>query len=76
VGVVRPRQSLINLSPPRSGSDGNGEEPRFGDIELSKVDVTVDLEQGDVATVSMVRTKSPSPPPSRIFEVQNVDLGV
>ena len=78
VGVLPPQQSFTNFSPPRTASDGNGEELQSGDVELSNLDVTVDLELSDVMTVSMARTslRSPSPPPSGLFEVQNVDSGV
>ena len=74
VGVVPPRQSLINFSPPSKGRDGVSEEERSGSIALSKLDITIDLELGDVPTASIARTKSPSP--TRMSKGQHADLRV
>jgi hypothetical protein len=71
VGVVPlPRVS------PRTGLDGASDDVRFRVVELSKVDVTVDLELSDVSTMSMTRTKSPSLPPTTMFDREQTDLGV
>jgi hypothetical protein len=70
VGVARPPQSLIKISPSRTGRDGNSGEERSRDVELSKLELTI-------STMSMTRTKSPSPPPTlTVFDGQNVDSGV
>ena len=65
----------MNLALVRTRHDGNREEERSGGVKLSKLDLTVDLELGDVSTISMTRTKSPFPPPTTMFEGQNIDSG-
>jgi hypothetical protein len=66
----------MRFSPVRTRHDGNREEGRSGGVELSKLDLTIDLELGDVSTMRMIRTKSPSPPATMMLECQNVDSGV
>jgi hypothetical protein len=49
-------------------------EQRSGGVEQSKLSITIDLELDHGSTISMTRTKSPSPPPTRMFQDLNVDL--
>jgi hypothetical protein len=57
----------VDLSPARTGRNENSEEERSGGVELSKLDVSIDLELADLSTMSIPRTKSPSPPPPTMF---------
>jgi hypothetical protein len=71
VGVVPLQPSGVSSS--RVWTNTSRDERSEG-FELSKLDVTVDLEVGVVPT--MTRTKSPSPPPTTMFDHQQVDSGV
>jgi hypothetical protein len=80
VGVRAPPQqsSLSPSSLVRTDRDGVSEDERSTSrvVEFSKVDMTIDLELSDVSTMGMTRTKSPSPPPTPMFDSQQVDSGV
>jgi hypothetical protein len=71
VGVVPFQPSRVSSSQVRTGRDATSRDERSEDVELSKLDVTVDLELGDVPT--MPRTKSPSVPPLTTFDHRQVD---
>jgi hypothetical protein len=66
----------MNFPLGRTRHDGNREEERSGGAALSKLDLTIDLELGDVSAIRMIRTKPPSPPVTTMLEGQNVDSGV
>jgi hypothetical protein len=76
VGAVPPQQSIIKFSPARTGHDGASVEERSAVIELSKLDLTVDLPLGDVSAIAMTRSKSPSSPLPTILDGQTIDSGV
>jgi hypothetical protein len=71
VGVVPFQPSRVSSSQVRTGRDATSRDERSEDVELSKLDVTVDLELGDVPT--MPRTKSSSVPPLTTFDHRQVD---
>jgi hypothetical protein len=62
--------------PPRTELDGANDDEGSRVAELSKMDVTIDLELSDVSTTSITRTKSPSLPPTTMFDREQTDSGV
>jgi hypothetical protein len=65
--------STVSSFQVRTGFTG---EEGSGGIELSKLDVTVDLEFGDVPTMARTKSRLPSPPPAAMFDHQQVDAAV
>ena len=57
---MRQQISSILFTPGQTGGDSASEDEKSRGVELSKLDLTIELELGDVSTISMTRTKSRS----------------
>jgi hypothetical protein len=74
VGAIPPPRSPTSLSPVQTGRNSVSEAERSRSVTLSELGMTIDFELSDVSAMST--TKSLSPPPTIVFDGQQVDSGV